>query len=736
MKHFYIAGALALLAATPLGAQSKFDSATLMLLQSRTDAAQTLESTASILSVKAPTAEHKLSFIIEKTPSTSIETIEQTGATVISASDRYAVVEASLDEIELIGMIEGVTGVGANYEHNSKCDLAREATGVNAIHSGAEGLPKAFTGKGVIAAVVDLGIQPNHVNFTDEWQTETRVKRMWHFNSNDGRFTEYSDDDEIYIFTSDNTSETHGTHVAGIMAGSYAEISRYAIVNSKGSVDIKSARSPFKGMAPEADILLSGGALYDANIIGGVNNVMAYAKETGQPYVINLSLGHNHGPHDGTDISTAALDEAGKHGIVCVAAGNEGETPLAVTRTLEEDDNTVITFIKDNSANGIIDIWISNEKPTQTSWIIYDSNAAEIIYRFTADNANPGKATYLGNNSSYTQSEAFNNSFSGYVSMLPSLDPRNNRWHVYCTANVKQKTSGRYWLGLEVKGESGQRVDIYGNEKSTFTNRGFQEFDNGGYDGTINGLACGRNMIVVGSYATRTSLANLSGSLRSMGGKVNALSSFSSWGSLHDGRKLPTVCAPGEWIASSINASYVDNRLLDDVLHVGEATGYSAPTDHWGYLQGTSMATPCAAGIIALWLEAAPSLTTSQVVDIINRTSTRDEFVASNPDAWGAGKINALEGIKEALKIQTSTQIVTGDSNPLVTNMADGRIEVFVAGATSLSATLYNTCGAAVGSAKAAAETAVIDTEGLTPGIYVIAVDTPAGRHSSKVVVK
>lgn len=69
-------------------------------------------------------------------------------------------------------------------------------------------------------------------------------------------------------------------------------------------------------------------------------------------------------------------------------------------------------------------------------------------------------------------------------------------------------------------------------------------------------------------------------------------------------------------------------------------------------MQGTSMATPTAAGIVAQWLQAAneagKTLTVNQVKDIMRRTANNDYYTIAGPNAshFGQGKIDARAGIQ------------------------------------------------------------------------------------------
>ena len=146
---------------------------------------------------------------------------------------------------------------------------------------------KGFTGRGIKVAVVDTGIDYEHPDFSG------RILAYTSFVGGDGK------DDH-----------GHGTHVAGIIAGSG-----------------EASGGKYRGVAPEA-LLLSAKVLR-ADGSGMMSDVMAgieWAVEQGAK-VINLSLG-SPGPCDGTDALSAMCDAAVRAGVVvCAAAGNDGPAP-------------------------------------------------------------------------------------------------------------------------------------------------------------------------------------------------------------------------------------------------------------------------------------------------------------------------------------------------------------------------------------------------------------------------
>jgi len=66
---------------------------------------------------------------------------------------------------------------------------------------------------------------------------------------------------------------------------------------------------------------------------------------------------------------------------------------------------------------------------------------------------------------------------------------------------------------------------------------------------------------------------------------------------------------------------------------------------------GTSNATPCAMGCILLWKCANPSLTPEDVGMIVHQSADDAGTVKGKENDWGAGRINALSGVKLALAV-------------------------------------------------------------------------------------
>ncbi|MCB0167646.1 MAG: S8 family serine peptidase, partial [Anaerolineae bacterium] len=141
-------------------------------------------------------------------------------------------------------------------------------------------------GKGVKVGIVDTGIDSAHPDFA-------------------GRIMAT----KSFVSSSAQDDNGHGTHVAGIVAGSGAK-----------------SNGKYVGIAPEASLYVAKVLRADGG--GSMSGVMAgieWAVLEQNVQVINLSLGGS-GSCDGTDALSVMCDEAVTQMgvVVCVAAGNSG----------------------------------------------------------------------------------------------------------------------------------------------------------------------------------------------------------------------------------------------------------------------------------------------------------------------------------------------------------------------------------------------------------------------------
>jgi subtilisin family serine protease len=169
------------------------------------------------------------------------------------------------------------------------------------------------------------------------------------------------------------------------------------------------------------------------------------------------------------------------------------------------------------------------------------------------------------------------------------------------------------------------------------------------------------NAISVGNYVANTTQREYTGSVQDLSdiNTLNDISCTSSYGVSLNGVAQPTVAAPGNNVVSSINHYTCDKEIAESM----QWQGYP-----YNGMSGTSMSCPTVSGIIALWLQADPTLTLDEIKEVLAATSRNDEFTAASPIKWGYGKIDAAAGI-EYIKGMTPIGTVSPDKPTVDSNL-------------------------------------------------------------------
>ncbi|MGP1416354.1 S8 family peptidase [Prevotella fusca] len=717
--------------------------------------------------------------------------LEEQGVKVLRVRGNIAFVVVPLADVERVAALKCVRRMELPRRMYQKMDVVRKEIGVDKIHQGID-LPQAYTGKGVVTGIVDGGIDPNHVNFLKPDGT-TRfgyISKITVDQSNkDGYlYNNYypravldtmSQRDNTYAiedFTTDSYTTFHGTHTTGIMAGGYKGNITYGKTDDDDTSYPVSASNPFYGCATESELVASCGDLRDMYIAFGVDDVVQYALKSGKspkPCVINLSLGSNIGVHDSTSVMNKFLAEEGKHAIICVAAGNEADMAVALKKTFDNAGETVKTFITPmqpgalksgtktyfNLRNGQIAAY-SNDSTEFEFQIVVTNTKREnrAAVRIPVLKNTNGQAVTYASGGDYSMSGAvinqtFAKAFDGYVTVASAIDAETGRYYamaeIMTSDNQKTNQDGNYKLALEIKSKkAGQRVEVYGDAQHVYFDDNKQaDFVSGSRNGSISDMACAANIVTVGSYNVRNHWASLDGYVYGYNKKgdeddypAGEVSRFSSFGTLADGRDLPTVCAPGASIISSVNTYAVENPDLgySDMALQGKLKK-DKKTYYWHQSLGTSMATPVVAGSIALWLEANPALTCKDVVRIIKETVRKDDFVKNtgDPVQWGAGKFDAYAGLKQVLR-EKQTNGVNGVRTaenkevPVITMTGERSFTAFLAGAKQLTVRAYSLGGQLVHSISTQGDELNVNASSWGKGVYLIQVN---GSKAQRIVI-
>lgn len=234
-----------------------------------------------------------------------------------------------LKKINAIAALSEVTRIEAGQRVRKYMDVSRGQTGLNITGQYPTDGP---TGAGVVVGVIDTGIDWSHPDFMENGLT--RIHAVWDQSDYTDRNPPRGTKPYGYVYDAtaiqkciggtgycaQKDTDGHGTHVAGTAAGN-------GNAHGYGSYQYQ-----FAGVAPEATLVVvkfdfDGTRNSTISIIDAIDWIFQKAAKLGKPAVINMSLGNDYGPHDGTTLEERSIDDltgAGKN--VVVAAGNPGAT--------------------------------------------------------------------------------------------------------------------------------------------------------------------------------------------------------------------------------------------------------------------------------------------------------------------------------------------------------------------------------------------------------------------------
>ena len=640
--------------------------------------------------------------------------LEEQGVKINTVISDIITVQIPIHKLETVAQFGFVQRLEIGTPIQNRMDKARVAGVVDKVHAG-ENLPYPFTGKNVVVGIIDNGFEYGHINYYTSDASELRVKRVWNQNATSGTKpndfsygAEYTTSQTIIGAPTDNSNETHGTHVAGIAAG--------ADKNNDFS---------YYGVATESDIVLVSFNLRDntannVSLLDGINYVYNYASSVDKPAVVNMSIGTHLGPHDGTSLFDQATDRLQGAGRLLVGAvGNEGNKNLHIAKTFASTTDTLKTFFGYyNSAKkvGYTDIWGDVNKSFKGRVVIFDNVTKKIVSQTPEFDAS------VANEVTYTLTLPTDKA-SGEVYVYTARDGENNRPNAFIYIDIDNIDANHY-IGFFVTTNQGDVHAWADGTDLNFTNNSVAGWGNGDSEysaGEIGGT--GKRIISVGAY-TNTAVIG--------GGNI---ASFSSRGSTLDGRMKPDITAPGTAITSSYSRSKATTTY-----NTVNGTSY-----YYGSLEGTSMAAPFVTGVLATWLQAKKNLTPEEVRSILQRTAIVDSYTGSIPvggsNTWGYGKINAYKGLEECIRLGG---IIDDREIDIINypNPTSGKFTLrFLYNDTDVKLSIYNLDGRNVYSKSIqkigeAQEIVIDDLPNLPSGIYYIQVVGKEKKTAAKVMIK
>ena len=466
--------------------------------------------------------------------------------------------------------------------------------------------PWSDAGQGAVVGTVDTGIDPAHEDFKTADGTGTRILYIWDQNTG-----EQCSQAQIGAGTCNHVdADGHGTHVAGCAAGNGGPARQYV------------------GVAPEANIVAVATTFYNDDILDGIDYIFGKAHQLGMPAVVNLSLGGQDGPHDGSDPFDVAMDAlAGPGQIIVTSAGNEGDPAYPIHQYAEHQGADVNLPFKHRDQDqyaywGIIYITVWHRAT--------DSYEVRVQAPASVDlSCSPGRvctkrffqgSSILQIDNPATNEVEYNGEKQVVIYISGYID--SGDWNLYLIED-QLGTGTPHWMHSWIFWD-----DFY-------TTR----FLNGDNQITISSPGSAKSIITVGAQTTKTEWIDVDGNPQVYAGEtIGDISSYSSRGPIRDGRFKPDITAPGTVIGAAMTSevplSDPDYAYRKYILPDGE---------HW-VLMGTSMASPHIAGLAAILLGADPSYTYTPAAlkSVLACSADRGSPVTGTPNStWGYGKAKA-----------------------------------------------------------------------------------------------
>ena len=507
------------------------------------------------------------------------------------------------------------------------------------IHHGLEGLPDAYTGKGVIIGYVDNGCDITHNDFKDT-NGNTRILRYWDQTASVNSRTpakygygQAFDSTDINAGVFPNfIGSGHGTTVSGTGSGN-------GLANGRN-----------KGVAPDSDIIIVkspiSGSNFTITVAEAVDYIFSVADSLGMPAVVNLSLGSYLGSHDARDpaglyIDSLLQEKSGR--IVVCAAGNSGNWGKYHVKGELNTVDTLFTWLIPNPAlafgsPGIfLDLW-ADTNDIKTMQFALGADAPGPLFR--------GRTNY------FTCGNQLNTDVSdelyGGTNLIGSLifhervvGPNYNLRVLLFTDSLDYK------IRFMTKG-IGSKYDAWSSVSLGYSNFAtnipdpllYEDFHHyimpDSLQTIVSSWACSEKVITVANMHNRKNYVDYDGNIYpSDGGLIppGQLSVNSSKGPSRRSVLKPDITATGDMSLSArvMSESYLPSQLDEGGLHVRNG--------------GTSMASPVVAGIAALYLEKCPQSNWLDFKnDLYNAAYTDSHIQSPLPNyAFGMGKVNALE---------------------------------------------------------------------------------------------
>lgn len=663
------------------------------------------------------------------------ESLEAHGCRSLAQFGNIHIADIPLGSLGALSLDRRILRIEAHQGSQLHMDRVPGQVGAAAVHLG-EGLPQAYSGRGVVMGVMDVGFDLTHPNFYDAAGEAYRIGAFWDQLSTETEGSPlYVGADYVgreallrYAHSRDAMVLTHGTHTLGCAAGS-------------------GGGSAYRGMAPESEICIVNNAVgsdrpfipeedlykytYATDALG-FKYIFDYAESKGMPCVISFSEGSGQDFRGFDVLYDAVLDSlTSKPGRVIVSsAGNEGW------------HNTYFRKPRGTASAG------SFLQPSGRSASFTLKGSVGFDLRLKAYEGETPSVTTLSLPGLLDA--------TGYAREVVAVGTDAYSVEVEGFPSCYDETETAYEVTLTFDGGLGQRVpfsiELVGAEADVEFYLGSGELVGNERDATlcagepthsIKSPACCESIVCVGGTTYSTGITNYLGEfIASDWGPIGERGTYSSVGPTFDGRLKPDVMAPGIDVVSSLSSYYIEGSPNgSDLKTCVEMFDRDGRTYGWTALSGTSMSAPIVGGAVALWLEANPNLTREDIFRIISETSTQPDASMAYPNnLYGYGQVDVYKGLLAALDLLGIEGLAHRQPRQVRIG-ADGPGQIVVAfdavPTQDFGVKVYDLTGRCLlrQAFRAGEQTYRLALAGCPRGVYAVQVDSPAeGQGGSSLV--
>ncbi len=687
-----------------------------------------------------------VSSLIKVNPDVDESRLNLMGVKIGTKAGSIWTAQIPVDSVVPFTQVAGLNYIQLDVPIIPTLDSARRQTHADSVHRGIN-LPSPVAGRNVIVGVIDAGFDYTNPTFYDTTFSQYRIKRIWAQKTTGtppSGFTygkEYTDSNLMRSAGYDTIITSHGSHVAGIAAGSGHATNSF---NNKCKGFAYESDLVMVGIMPAPSQWMSAG---ESDIIDGMSYIYNYAASAGKPAVVNLSWGSTLGPHDGRSLFSEACDAlTGPGKIFVCAAGNNGEDTVHLQKIFSAIDTTVSTFVTyspyldTNHLETWVDMWGDSTRSFCVNVKLYNGSTAYDSTGFICLSDTTLNYSLVGgsHDTCHVTITTITTDYNGKPHAFIKFQSHNH--DNICLTTKATAGTVNMWEGY-VFPPSG----YYGALKKL----GYTWAVSGDTKMTVSDIGCTKSAITVGAYTSKTGFINISGAgLYYPGALKYRIAPFSSIGPTADNRVKPDITAPGFGVVSAISSyDTTFNPTGSSYSSVIGADTIGLRTYRYAIFAGTSMASPCASGVVAMMLQLSPALTPDSVKTILKNTALLDIFTGALPPAgnntWGHGKLNAYGAVRFlAHELEVESLNFNPQNCLIYPNPSNGTFNVDYNStcATQLTVTISDIAGHVVDvqqwSVTNGSNSKQFDKQTLSKGTYFIRVATDSGYTVSRLIIE